>query len=291
MYSSLVRAEADIARLYADRDRLLFDIWRAQVDVQIEQLRAYATYGEIIRAQAAVIDANARAYQAEIQGKVQAAQLEGTIAKLNLESAQIQVSLYDAAVRAEAARVQALAQVIRTKAAIYTEMARFAIEKARAEIEAIRAEASINAALQQSAAAAYQARASAHAADANAAASMMNAHAAYINVVRVKADSEVLLYRATLESIIAAYRAHVEAFNSNYIRTLTIWSDAMNRGYRVAEAVVNKYAAMGQISGSAAASALNGTFVSMQVQESAQMSFNRQWLYRLSNSLVEQYSI
>lgn len=288
-YSAVVEAQTALAKLYADRDRLQFDLWKAQVDVQVEKLRAHSTYGDIIRAQAAAIDARARAYQANVQALIERTKLQGTVAGLQMESAKVKVSLYDAAVRAEAERVKALTEIVRTRASIYTEMVRYQAEKSRAYAASVQAEAQINTALQSSAASAYSAVANANSAHANAYAALANAHASLANVKRVQAEAKAAEYRARVEALITAYRAQVEAADRTYMRALSVWSESVDRAYRGVDALVTKYATAAGHASSVAAAALNGTFVSMQVHDSISTQYAHDWSYRLVNQLEEIY--
>jgi len=291
MYTAQVDAETSVAKLYFERDRLLFDSWKAQVDVEVEKLKANAVYGDIIRAQASVIDAHARAYQAEVNGLISAAQLQGTVAQIEADIQKLYVTVYEAAVRGEAARISALSQLEQTRVQVYTEQARYQIAKANAIAQRYASTNSINASAIQAAAAAYQAQANAQASTNNSAAALMNAHSSLINAKRTKNEALVTAYKAQVDTLVLAYRAQVDTANSWYSRSLATWSQVIGKALAALQGLMDKHAAAAQVAGQVASSALQGTFVSLQVSEQKTKQQAEYWNYQLMNSLSEQYSV
>lgn len=285
VYSASVDAQVKVAQLGVEADKLQFQAWGSQVEAEVQRLKAYSTYGDIIRAQAAAIDARAKAYQARVQGAVAKVEADATRIKAQTEVANLAISLYEAEVRAEASRVAALADVVRTKAAVQEYAARYAVAYAQALVAYREGEARVNAALIQATASSYQAKVNSHAAEQNALLAWFNAHSSRFNVIRAKADIQASFFRSSLESIITAYRSQVDYTDREYSRALATWSTSVQRQLSAIQAVVNTTAAQAQYPARVAAAALNQVVVQLSSQEQTSYSEYAGWQYSLSNRL------
>jgi len=289
LYRAQVGAKTDIAKVAAELDRLRFDAWSTIVEAEVKKLQGVASWGAIMQAQASAINAKAQAYRAEVDGVTRRAEAEARLANLKLDAQKLLIQTYEAAVRGESARVQAKATIQQSRAGIFRDLAQYAVQKAQAAATTAQAEAQVNTARIQAVASAYTAKLNAHASTANAQAAYYGALSSLISAHKAKSDIEVAHYRATLDAQVTLFRAQAEYNNALYSRALAAWSDAMNRAYRVAEASITKLSDGARHASTIAAAALQGTFVSYQVQESKTLQTLRRWSYALTNSLSESY--
>lgn len=289
VYSTLVSAETAVAKMGLDYTQAQFANWRVKVDVEIAEFNSYSIYGDILKAQASAIDAEARAFEAEVKGEIAKTEGAATAAKLDLEVSQIVVNIYDSTVKAEAARVDALTRLNMARSALYNDIAQYAIARAQAISGTYQAEAQVNATRMQAAATAYASMANAKGAYYNSYSGLFNAHSSRLNALRAEVDAEVAFYRAQLDAVIIAYRSESEFSDRSYARTLATWTTAVNRELAGIEGGMQKLSSLAEYPSRVAQAAMSQAVVSMQSHEQKQIGVMANYQYQLQNSLAESY--
>lgn len=267
LYRTRVSAQSEAAKAVLDRDRLIFDTWRVQVEVVLEELKSQSIYADIIRAQATAITAEATAYEAQAKAQDSQINLQAKRIDAQLGNQQSQVGIYSAQVQAEADRIKALTDIEEMKQRTYVEVLRFSTEKVRAISEWNQANAQIQTAAVDASSRTYQAKVSAVGASATAQMGMYNAIAAQLNAKSSAQQADIALYRAGLDSINTMYRSQVQSNSDAYRQSLSGWTSAVQQKTTMFNSMITRLGFVGQYPSEIIRAALTQQVVSLSTGE------------------------
>ena len=289
MYRTRVEAQSAAANALLERDRLLFDTWKVQVDVVLEEIKAQSVYADILRGQASAMTAEATAYQAQVGGLT--AQTDSEVKRVEAEARvqQTVVQLYSAQVDSEGVRTKVLLDSEAGRQAANIELLRFLTAKSTALASHSEAGSRIRSSEVSASAGAYQANVSAIGAVANSQMGMYNAVSAEVGAQAQAQQTDIALYRASLDSVNEVYKVEAQANSDGYRQALSAWTSSLQQKTTYYNLLVSKLGFVGQYPAEIIRSGMSSQLVSLSTGEQFKYDQSNSYSATLTNRKADDF--